>query len=274
MCNGYLLQKAAECRKSVVQMIYDAKTGHVGGSLSSTDILVSLYYDIMKTDPANPDWAQRDRFILSKGHSVEAYFSILAMKGFFPIEKLRTFSCFGSDLTGHPNRKVPGVELNTGALGHGLPVAVGMAAAAKMDKAPYRVFVLMGDGEQAEGSIWEGAMSAGNYGLDNLIGIIDRNRLQISGCTEDVMKLENLEDKWKSFGWETVSVNGHDFNELRKAFTMKHDRKPLMVIANTVKGKGVSFMENKPEWHHGVLNDEQYKIAMNELNASEKEEGI
>lgn len=261
-----LKQRAAECRKSVVQMIYEAKTGHIGGSLSSTDILVSLYFDVMKTDPENPQWPERDRFILSKGHSVEAYFSVLALKGFFPADTLKTFSQYGSILTGHPNRKVPGVEVNTGALGHGLPVAIGMALAAKMDNKASRVYVLMGDGEQAEGSNWEGAMAAANYKLDNLVGIVDRNGLQISGSTEDVMRLESLEDKWRAFGWETICVDGHDFNALNKVFTMEHKGKPLMVIANTVKGKGVSFMENKAAWHHGILNDEQYKTALDELS--------
>jgi transketolase len=228
----------------------------------------------MKTKPENPQWAERDRFILSKGHSVEGYFSVLAMKGFFPSDMLKTYSKFGSVLTGHPNRKVPGVEVNTGALGHGLPVGIGMALAAKMDKASSRVFVLMGDGEQAEGSNWEGAMAAANYNLDNLVGIVDRNRLQISGCTEDVMRLESLEDKWRSFGWETVCIDGHDFSELNRVFNMKHEKSPLMVIANTIKGKGVSFIENRAEWHHGILNDEQYAMAMRELNIQSKEAGI
>jgi transketolase len=263
--------RAVECRKSVVQLIYHAKTGHIGGSLSSADILVSLYFDVMKTDPKNPQWPQRDRFILSKGHSVEAYFSVLALKGFFPPDTLNTFSQYGSILTGHPNRKVAGVEVNTGALGHGLPVAIGMAIAAKMDNSASRVFVLMGDGEQAEGSNWEGAMAAANYRLDNLVGIVDRNRLQISGCTEDVMRLESLEDKWRSFGWETVCIDGHDFDALNRVFTMKHDGKPLMVIANTTKGKGISFIENKAEWHHGVPSDEQYKLAMDELDILSRE---
>jgi transketolase len=269
-----LRQLSVQCRKNVVQMIYDAKTGHIGGSLSSTDILVSLYFDIMNIDQKQPLWKNRDRFILSKGHSVEAYYSVLAMKGFFDPDELKKYCRFGSKLTGHPNRKVPGVEVNTGALGHGLPVGIGMALASKMDGAGYRVFVLMGDGEQAEGSVWEGAMAAANYNLDNLVGIIDRNRLQISGCTEDVMRLESLEDKWRSFGWKTVSINGHDFDELHKAFSTEHAGKPLMIIANTIKGKGVPFIENKAEWHHGILNEEQYTAALDELSEKAKEAAL
>jgi len=188
----FLKNKTIQIRKELLQMIFNAKTGHTGGSLSSVDILVALYYEMMKIDPKNPKWKSRDRFVLSKGHSVEGYYTILADLGFFLKDELNNYCKFNSRLIGHPSVKVPGVEMNTGAFGHGLSVAVGMALAGKMDKKDYKVYVLMGDGELAEGSIWEGAMAAGHYKLDNLIGIIDRNHLQISGNTENVMSLENL----------------------------------------------------------------------------------
>lgn len=202
--------KATQIRLEVINMIYESKTGHTGGSLSSADILTVLYYNVMNVDPNNPNWEERDRFILSKGHSVEAYYSVLADKGYFPKEELKTYCKFGTRLIGHPNNKIPGVEMNTGALGHGLSIAVGMALGAKMDNKSYRVFALMGDGELAEGSNWEAAMAASNYKLNNLIGIVDRNKLQISGNTEEVMSLEPLEDKWRSFGWDVLTTDGND----------------------------------------------------------------
>jgi transketolase len=268
-----LRRKAVELRKSLIRMIYDAKTGHTGGSLSSLDILAVLYYRVMRIDPRNPSWADRDRFVLSKGHSVEGYYSILADRGFFPAEELKTFSRFKSRLIGHPTVKVPGIEMNTGALGHGLSAAVGMALAGKMDKKDYRVFVLMGDGELAEGSIWEAAMAAAHYGLDNLVGIVDRNRLQISGDTEQVMALECLSGKWASFGWETAETNGHDFGSMIDLFDRLPLKpgKPSLVVANTVKGKDISFMENVAKWHHGVPTEEQMATALAELDEQLKE---
>ncbi len=262
-----LQQKAIERRIDLIQMIYDAKTGHTGGALSSLDILVTLYYEILHIDPKNPAWNERDRFILSKGHSVEGYYSILADLGFFPKEELKTFSRYKSRLIGHPTVKVPGIEMNTGALGHGLSAAMGMALAGKMDQRGYKVYVLMGDGEQAEGSIWEAAMAAGHYKLDNLIAIVDRNHLQISGNTEDVMHLEPFGDKWRAFGWEVREVSGNDIAQLVELFKKLPvvSKKPHLVIANTVKGKGVSFMENVAKWHHGVLSDEQLVQALKEL---------
>lgn len=270
---GNLKVKAIERRRDLIQMIYNAKTGHTGGSLSSVDILTALYYKIMRIDPKNPKWEERDRFVMSKGHSVEGYYTVLADVGFFPKEELNTFSKYRSRLIGHPNVKVPGIEMNTGALGHGLPVAVGMALAGKMDKKDYRVYVLMGDGEQAEGSIWEGAMAAGHYCLDNLVGIIDRNRLQISGNTEHVMKLEDLKDKWAAFGWEVLETDGNNMEELVSTFRKLPvvAGKPHLVIANTIKGKGVSFMENTAKWHHGVPSPEQYEQALKELEQQLKE---
>lgn len=259
--------KANQIRRDVLDVVYDSKAGHIGGSLSSIDILTTLYYNVLNINANDTKNLERDRFVLSKGHIAESLYCILADKGFFDKEKLKTYSKFGSTLIGHPNSKNSGVEINTGSLGHGLPVSVGMALAGKRDNRSYRVFTLMGDGEQAEGSVWEGAMAAANYKLDNLVGIVDRNRLQISGSTEDVMALDDLSDKWRSFGWEVVEVDGNDIEELLKVFNNIPAKKgkPTMVIANTVKGKGVSFMENQAKWHHGVLNEEQYKQAVNDL---------
>ncbi|MFM9330933.1 transketolase [Paenibacillus mesotrionivorans] len=265
-----LKAKAAQIRMDLLNMIHTAKTGHTGGSLSNTDILTALYYRVMKLDPANPKWEERDRFIASKGHSVESLWSILADLGFFPKEELLTYSQFGTRLIGHPNNKVPGIEMNTGALGHGLPIAVGMALAAKRDQKSYRVFCLMGDGEQAEGSNWEAAMAGAHYKLDNLVGIIDRNRLQISGTTEEVMGLEPLEDKWAAFGWNVVSIDGNDMEALVEALEAVPSvpGKPTLLMANTVKGKGVSFAENVPHWHHHVPNEAELELALSELAAT------
>ncbi|MFC4303829.1 transketolase [Cohnella boryungensis] len=264
-----LKAKAAQIRMNLLKMIHGAKTGHTGGSLSNTDILTALYYKIMTIDPADPKHPDRDRFIASKGHSVESLWCILADRGFFPKEDLDTFSRFGTKLIGHPNNKVPGIEMNTGALGHGLAISVGMALAAKRDGKGYRAFCLMGDGEQAEGSVWEAAMAGAHYKLDNLIGIVDRNRLQISGSTEDVMGLDPLEDKWASFGWNVVSLDGNDVEALVNAFAAAPEvpGKPTLIMANTVKGKGVSFAENVPHWHHHVPNDQELEQALSELTA-------
>lgn len=265
---AHLQLKAEHIRKRVIDCIFQAKGGHTGGALSSVDILTALYFGVLNVDPAHPQAADRDRFILSKGHSVESLYGVLAQAGFFDEEVLKTYGQFNSILAGHPTRKVPGVELNSGALGHGLSVGVGMAIAAKMNQSAFRVFVLMGDGEQGEGSIYEAAMSASHYQLDNLIAIIDRNRLQISGNTEDVMTLEPMRQRWESFGWEVLDVDGHNLEELVSAFQKLPVKKskPHLVIAHTIKGKGVSFIENKAKWHHGVPNQEQYTLAMKELN--------
>lgn len=264
--------KAIEIRKELLKMIHRSKAGHTGGSLSNTDILTALYYKIMNVDPSDPKWEDRDRFIASKGHSVESLWCILADKNFFPKEELLTFSQFGTRLIGHPNNKVPGIEMNTGALGHGLSISVGMALAAKRDGKLYRVYCLMGDGEQAEGSIWEAAMAGAHYKLDNLIGIIDRNRLQISGSTEDVMGLEPLDEKWRAFGWYVVSIDGNDMDELVRTLEAVPEvrEKPTLVIANTIKGKGISFMENSVKWHHLVPNDDDLARALAELDAAQE----
>ena len=263
----FLKKKSAQIRMDLLQMIYEGKTGHTGSSLSCTDILTSLYYGVMKVDPKNPKWEDRDRFILSKGHAVEGYYCILGDKGFFPKEELKTFSKFGSRLIGHPNNKVPGVEMNSGALGHGLSISVGMALAAKTDGKAWRVFTLMGDGEQAEGSVWEAAMAGAHYKLDNLTAVIDRNKLQISGCTEDVMSLEALEDKWRTFGWNVIAVDGHDYGQLYEVLSNAPviKGKPTLVMAYTTKGKDVSYMENVAHWHHGVPTEEQLDTALKDL---------
>lgn len=261
-------KKAVQIRMELLKMIHRAKAGHTGGSLSNTDILTVLYYSAMRIDPARPEWEDRDRFIASKGHSVESLWCILADLGFFPKRELETFSRFGTRLIGHPNNKVPGIEMNTGALGHGLSIAVGMAMAARMDGKGYRVFCLMGDGEQAEGSVWEAAMAGSHYKLDNLVGIIDRNRLQITGSTEEVMGLEPLDEKWRAFGWEVVPVDGHDIAALDAVLHRfpASPGKPTLILANTVKGKGVSFAEGRKEWHHKVPSDAELELALKELS--------
>lgn len=273
MTEAQLQKKANELRRSVVEMVYRGQTGHIGGDLSECDLLTVLYYNIMNIDPKHPDDPDRDRFVLSKGHCVETYYAILADKGFIEKEELETFSRYKSRLIGHPNREIPGIEVNTGALGHGLPQAVGMALAGKRQKKQYKVFCLMGDGELAEGSIWESAMFAANYELDNLYAIIDRNHLQISGPTEEVMKLEPLEEKWKAFGFEVIRIDGNDTAQIEKAFThLFHvTGKPKLILADTVKGKGISYMENNAKWHHGSLTEEQYRMAMEELTEREVE---
>lgn len=268
-----LLKKAACIRRQALKLVYTAQTGHIGGTLSSIDYLVALYYHIMKIDGKAPDDPDRDRFILSKGHCVEGYYSILADLGFFPQEELATFSQYGTRLIGHPNREIPGVEMNTGALGHGLSAACGMALAAKLDGRSYRVFTLLGDGELAEGSNWEAAMFASHRKLDNLYAAVDRNRLQITGPTQEVLSLEPLREKWESFGFYTLAVDGNDMGAVLDAFLRLEAIKdrPKMLLLNTVKGKGVPFMENVTRWHHGSLTEEQYRTAIAHLDAADRE---
>lgn len=255
---AYISTKANQRRADVITMINRANTGHTGGALSVLDILSVLYYDVMNISPENLHDVDRDRFLLSKGHSVEGYLAILADLGFIPKEELRTFSQAGSRLIGHPTNKVPGMEMCTGALGHGLAIGVGMALAAKRLGKSYHTFVVMGDGEQAEGSVWEAAMAAANYRLDNLFAVIDRNGLQISGPTEKVMALENFKAKWEAFGWEVTETDGHDIQGLLDYFhSRKSDNKPHCLICRTVKAKGLPFAENRKEWHHKVPTQEQ-----------------
>jgi transketolase len=263
-----LEKKAVEVRIRTLEIVYKASGGHIGGSLSSVDILVALYFRVMNINPENPQMKGRDRFILSKGHSVESYYSTLEKRGFISSALTDTYGKFNSLLAGHPTRKVPGIELNSGALGHGLSVGVGLALAAKRSGETYRTFVLMGDGEHGEGSVMEAAASAGHYKLNNLVAIIDRNQLQISGRTEDVCSFGNLEAKYQACGWNVVHCNGHHMASLLDSFhdAASQTEKPTFIIAHTVKGKGVSFMENRADWHHRVPTSEQFVQAVEELN--------
>jgi len=262
-----LTAKSFALRKDVVEMIRRGGGGHFGGDFSVMDILVTLYCLHMNVGPDRMDDPDRDRFILSKGHSVEALYAVLCDRGFFSREELATFSRFGSKYIGHPNNKVCGIEMNSGSLGHGLSVGVGMALAAKMDERPFRVYVVMGDGELAEGSVWEGAMAAGHYGLDNLTAVIDRNGLQISGSTETVMAQNSLRERWSAFGWNVLEAAGNDIAALDAAVTRAKGcrGRPSVIIANTVKGYGYSAAENQAGWHHKVPTAEQYAAAMAEL---------
>ena len=251
-------------RQYIIKMLYKAGSGHPGGSLSSVEILVSLYFYKMRYDSKNPKWPDRDRFVLSKGHGVPALYAVLAEAGFFPASELDTLRKLGSRLQGHASVYTPGIEASTGSLGTGISIANGMALAAKLDKKDYNVYVLLGDGELQEGSIWEAAMSTVHYGLRNVTAIVDRNRVQQTGMTEGIMKMEPLEDKWRGFGWNAIRVNGHDISEIIRALDAESDR-PKVIIADTVKGKGVSFMENRHEWHGMAPNEEQFRKAMEEL---------
>ncbi|MGV8136742.1 MAG: transketolase [Mangrovibacterium sp.] len=259
--------KSVEYRMKLLKYIKAANAGHTGGSLSCTDILNVLYNDVLNVGPENFQDKNRDRYIQSKGHSVEALYVILADKRFFPESDLETMCRYQSRYVGHPTRKVNGIEFNTGALGHGLPLSAGIALGAKKDHAGYRVFTLLGDGELAEGSNWEAAMFAAHYGLDNLIAILDHNGLQISGTNREVCSPYPIDAKFEAFGWKVVQVNGNSISELRNVFRQipVQAGKPTLIIANTTKGKGVSFMENQKKWHHGVPTDEQYRQALQEL---------
>ena len=257
-----LKQKAVDYKKKMLTLAHVSGGMHVGGDLSMADILVALYYRIMKIDAARPDWAERDYFILSKGHGAGGLYTILADMGFFDMEHLLTTynkldSCYGM----HPDRKkAPGVEVSAGSLGHGLSITNGMAYASKMDGEPNRYYCLMGDGEIQEGSVWEAAMSAAHFHLDNVIAIIDRNGLSLDGYTEDVMALEPLEKKWEAFGWNAIRVNGHDMEAIIKVFeNLKPNGKPTCIIAETIKGCGIDFMENDPNWHAGTVDSEMLK---------------
>ena len=255
-------------RSRLLKMIVDARQGHPGGDLSATDIIASLYFDILRIDPTRPTAPDRDRFVMSKGHCTGALYSALAGAGFFPEAELDTYLQPRSRLNGHPNRTyLPGVETNTGPLGHGFPVAVGIAVAGQIDRADYRVFALTGDGELQEGSMWEAAMFAGHRGLSNLTVIVDRNRLQQGAGTEDTNALEPLGDKWRAFGWEVVDVDGHDHHALLAAFddAAQPRAKPRVLIARTFKGHGVSYMRDQAKWHHGVPSADQYDLAIAEL---------
>ena len=264
-----LARKSLQYRRDTLRWIKHAGAGHTGGSLSCIDILNVLYNRILNVTPGTFSSPGRDRYVQSKGHSVEALFVVLADKGFYPASKLETLCGYYSHFVGHPTRKVAGVEQNTGALGHGLPICTGMALGGKMDAADFRVFTLLGDGELAEGSNWEAAMAAAHYKLDNLTAIVDCNTLQITGRTSDVMNNEPLADKFAAFGWAVRTVDGHDIRELTEALSAPLEAgKPSAIIARTTKGKGVSFMEDVGKWHHGVPSDDEYELALSELDAA------
>jgi len=253
-------------RKSILEMLYKAGSGHPGGSLSATDILVALYFHKMKIDSENPKLKDRDRFVLSKGHACPLLYAILAELGFFPKEELDKLRKIDSLLQGHPSFSTPGVEVNTGSLGQGLSIANGMALACRLDNLKNKVYVLLGDGEVQEGQIWEAAMTAAHYKLDNLIAILDHNGLQIDGFVKDVKNVEPLKDKFQAFGWEVIEIDGHNFEEIIKALDDADKiKKPVMIIANTIKGKGVKFMENKCEWHGKTPCKEELDKALSNL---------
>ncbi len=256
-------------RKRLVEVVYNAKAGHIGGDLSCLNVMTALYSEVMNISPAQVNDPDRDRFILSKGHCVESLYTVLESRGFIKPELTDTLGKFGSVLSGHPTIDVKGIEVCSGALGHGLSIGVGMALAAKMDKRSYKTFVMMGDGEQGEGSIYEAAMAGHQYKLDNLVAIIDRNHLQISGNTEDVMALDSIRERWLAFGWDVKEMNGDDMQSILDTFASIDyaNRKPHLLVSNTTKGFGVSYMENVASWHHGMPNEEQYQQAIAEISA-------
>ena len=263
-----LKETALEIRRSIIRSVYAAGSGHPGGSLSAVEILTALYFEKMKVDPKNSKWEERDRFILSKGHAAPVLYAVLAEKGFFPKEELLKLRHIGAMLQGHPDMKgTPGVEMSTGSLGQGFSTSIGMSLGAKLDQRASRIYVLLGDGEVQEGIVWEAAMAAAHYKLDNLTAFMDYNGLQIDGNTEEVMNIDPITDKWKSFGWNVLTIDGHDYDQifdaLEKAEATKNQ--PTMIIAKTVKGKGVSFMENQAGWHGNAPKKEEAEKALEEL---------
>lgn len=264
-----LEEQAKKIRQDIITMVGEAGSGHPGGSLSAADIVTALYFYLMRNDPANPKNPDRDRFVLSKGHAAPVLYAALAERGYFPKEEIHTLRKLGSKLQGHPDmNKVPGVEMSTGSLGQGLSVSVGMALAGKLDKKNYRVYTLLGDGESQEGMIWEAAMAAAHFKLDNLTAFLDYNGFQIDGPVSDIMNPEPLADKWRAFGWHVVQIDGHNMEEIIAAVEMAKatSGKPTMIIAKTVKGKGVSFMENQVGWHGVAPKPEEMKRALEELS--------
>ena len=265
-----LMKTANEVRKGVITATHSAKSGHPGGSLSAADIFTYLYFEELNIDPKDPKKADRDRFVLSKGHTAPGYYSALALRGFFPVEDLKTLRHTGSYLQGHPDMKhIPGVDMSSGSLGQGISAAVGMAISAKLSGDDYRVYTLLGDGEIQEGQVWEAMMFAHHYKLDNLCVIIDNNGLQIDGNVADVMSPYPIPEKLRAFGFEVAEIDGHDFEQIEAAFTKARETKgvPFAIVMKTTKGKGVSFMENQAGWHGKAPNDEEYEIAMKELSA-------
>lgn len=268
MNNHQLQLLANSVRKSIVTAVHSAKSGHPGGSLSACDAMTLLYFEEMNIDPENPENPDRDRFVLSKGHAAPALYSVLAERGFFPKEEISTFRSFGARLQGHPVMYVPGVDMATGSLGQGFSAANGMAISAKMSGRSYRVYTILGDGELEEGQVWESAMFAAHYKLDNLCAMVDFNGLQIDGKITDVMSPLPIDEKFKAFGWNVICADAHDFDSLRAAFAdaRKCKGKPSVIVMKSVKGKGVSFMENKASWHGTAPSDEEYALAMKELD--------
>lgn len=263
-----MIEKTRQLRISILKMLNKAGSGHPGGSLSAIDIIAVLYYNVMRHDPKNPKWKERDRFILSKGHICPAQYAVLADLGYFDVEELNHLREYGYSLQGHPAmERTPGLDCSSGSLGQGLSIATGIALAARMNGEDYRTYCLMGDGEIQEGQIWEAAMAAGHHKLDNLCAVVDLNGLQIDGKTDDVMTLNPCTDKWAAFNWNVIEVDGHDVAAVEKAFKQaaSFKGKPTVLIAHTVKGKGVSFMENNPSWHGMAPNKEQLEAALAEL---------
>ena len=263
--------KAIDVREGIIKAVHSAASGHPGGSLSAADMYTYLYFKEMNVDPKNPKDPNRDRFVLSKGHTAPGYYSALANRGFFPVEDLTTLRKLGSYLQGHPcMNETPGVDMSSGSLGQGLSAAVGMALSGKLKNQDYRVYALMGDGEIQEGQIWEAAMFAGAHKLSNLVAIVDNNNLQIDGCVSDVCDIYPIDKKFEAFNFNVININGHDFDEIADAFAKAREckDKPTAIIMKTVKGKGVSFMEDKAGWHGKAPNDEELEIALNELSAS------
>lgn len=267
----YLKDTAREIRRDIIKAISEAKSGHPGGSLSAVEILTALYFKVMNIRPEEPRWEDRDRFVLSKGHAAPLLYSVLAEKGYFPKEELLKLRKLGAMLQGHPDMKgTPGVDMSTGSLGQGISAAVGMAIAGKIDKKDYRVYALLGDGELEEGEVWEASMAAAHYKLDNLTAFVDHNKLQIDGPIEKVMSPEPVADKFRAFGWETIGINGHDFKQIFDAIDKAKNTKgkPTVIVAETIKGKGVSFMENQVGWHGSAPNMQQRDEALNELGGA------
>ncbi len=268
-----LMKIACKARMGVIEGTYNAKSGHPGGSLSICDLLAYLYFEKMNVNPENPDMKERDRFVLSKGHTAPALYAILAQKGFFPEEELKTLRHIGSELQGHPCINIKGVDMSSGSLGQGISVACGMALSAKISSDSYKVYTVLGDGEIEEGQVWEAAMFASHYKLDNLVAVVDYNGLQIDGKLSEVCSPEPIDKKFEAFGWHVISIDGHDFDQIDNAFKEadKITGKPVAIIQKTVKGKGVSFMENQVSWHGSAPNREQYDKAMEELKKQLKD---
>lgn len=260
--------KANEIRRDVVEMVYRANSGHPGGSLSCADVVAALYFAVLRLDPKRPDWPDRDRFIMSKGHACPTWYAALAHRGFFPREELWTLRQYQSILQGHPDmNKTPGVDMTSGSLGHGLSAGLGMALGAKLNGQDFNVYVLLGDGEIQEGMVWEAAMAAAQFRLDNLVAIVDYNGLQLDGTLGEVIGLEPLVDKWRSFGWTVFEIDGHDMEEILSTFDRaRKTSTPVAIIAHTVKGKGVSYMEHQVGWHGAAPNEAQFKQALAELD--------